>query len=131
MPARFIGIKAYRNVDGGLFFHRSSNIHVEDGIFADNGVSIDFDGTASPLMRVMNTTIIGESDSYRTNVRAKNINTVCLKGKNVGIELHTKKTSVGSTAASWERIVFSGFNHDSCNYTVPISVLQERVSLPV
>ena len=127
--ARFIGIKAYRNVEGGMFLHRNSNFHIEDSIFADNGIGIDFDETDSPPIRLTNVTIIGLSESYRTNVWNKNKGNVCsLDGKNIGIEVLTRKANLGKGALLWNKIDFSGFNHDDCNNVIPISLLDDRVS---
>ena len=119
-------MKAYRNLNAAMFFHASSNIQIEDSIFADNGVSIDLQSTISPPIRLKNITIIGESDSFRTNVRTKYKNTVCstkhTRNATIGVEIRTFKNRVGSTGSIWNNINFSGFNHNTCNYSSPISL---------
>jgi hypothetical protein len=100
---------------------------VEDSIFADNGLSIDLERTLSPPIRLKNLTIIGESTSFRTNVRLNGLDDVChsqhnANRHNVGIEIRTWKSEVGTTGSIWNDIRFSGFDHGTCLYAHPISL---------
>ena len=111
-------------------FHRTSNVLVKDSIMADNGIGIDYDKTHTPLMRLNNVTIIGESNSFRTNVLDKNVDRLCqFQPKNIGIEIHTRKQKLGATASAWNGVRFSGFDHSSCSYVSAISLMDDSVSL--
>lgn len=125
--AHFTGIKAYRNVKTGLYLHISSTIQVEDSIFADNGLGIDLERTLSPAIRLKNITIIGETQSYKNNVRLKGLGNVChsqhnANKHNTGVEIRTWKSEVGTTGSIWDDVRFSGFDHGTCLYAQPISL---------
>jgi hypothetical protein len=111
----------------GLFLHISSNIIVEGGLFADNGVGIDLERTISPAIQLSNIKILGESQSFRDLVSSKGLDDVCHTqynsyDHNVGIEMRTWKNEIGDAGSVWENIDFSGFNHSSCKYSQPISL---------
>ena len=103
------GIKSYRNVWAGIEIHRSQNIRIANSLFADNIIGIDLDRTVG--VEVINTTIIGESDSYRLLIgRQRNIDIVCDRtGKRVGIELHTWTVETNWAAASISNVTLLGF----------------------
>lgn len=116
------GIKVYRNLLAGIEIHRCQNIRIANSFFADNTVSIDIDRTVG--VEVINTTIIGESDSYRNLFgREQNIYNMCDRtGKRVGIELHTWSVETNWTAAKISNVTLLGFNRTSaCSITSSIA----------
>jgi hypothetical protein len=104
------GIKSYRHVWAGIEIHRSQNLRIANGFFADNIISIDIDRTVG--VEVINTTIVGESDSYRHLIgRQSNVDKMCDRaGKRVGIELHTWTVETNWAAARTSNVTFLGFN---------------------
>jgi hypothetical protein len=120
-------LKIYRSAGTGLFIHISSNLQIEDSLFADNGIAIDLERSLSPPMLLKNVTIIGETASFLNNVRRKGHDTVCsdsfgLSNHSIGVEIRTWKNEVGSTGSVWEDVKFSRFDRGSCKYSTPISL---------
>lgn len=104
------GIKSYRNLWAGIEIHRSQNIRIANSFFADNIISIDVDRTVG--VEVINTTIVGESDSYRLLIsRQRNVDKMCDRsGKRVGIDLYTWTVERNWAAARISNVTFLGFN---------------------
>ena len=103
------GVKSYRNFVG-IEIHRTVNIRIANSFFADNIISIDIDRTVG--VEITNTTVIGESDSYRMlRERQRNIEKMCDRsGKRVGIELHTWAVETNWVGAKISNVTFLGFD---------------------
>lgn len=119
-----VGLRIYRNARTGVFIRRSSNIELADSLVVDNAYGISLQRTSTPAIRLTNVTIIGETDNYRIHVRLKRYGTVCFgnNGYNLGIEPRTYPNWIGNnTVYQFDTIQFSGFNHNSCSSSFPIS----------
>jgi hypothetical protein len=104
----FTGIKSYRNNAIGIVIHRSHNIRIDQGLFADNYMGIDID--RSEGIEVTNTTIIGKSPSYEAlMVRQTRIAPVCERGERVGLDLHTWQKDISFIGAKISNVTMSGF----------------------
>ena len=117
--AAFVGLKAYRN-SKDVFFHRTSNVAVIGGLFADSMVAIDID--RSEDVRVDGAVIIGESESYRMLMNSKRLDKFVCYSPHIGIELHTWKNDHNKDNIVIENVRFSGFSHIPCSDAVPFSV---------
>ena len=107
-------MKAYRN-SKDVFFHRTSNVAVIGGIFADSNVAIDID--RSEGVRVDGAEIVGESDSYRKLMLSNRLDSFVCFAPHIGIELYTAKTEYEYENKNIviENVRFSGFGHIACN----------------
>ena len=108
-----------------MFFHRSSNIAVIGGIFADSKVAIDIDRAED--IRVVGALIIGESESYRKLMEFKRLDKLVCNSQHVGIELHTWKNDYDNENVVIENVRFSGFSHLPCNDSLPF-LMDDTVS---
>jgi hypothetical protein len=106
--ATFEGLKVYRNVGSGIFIHRCHNIKVEKSLFADNYVGIDIDRAEG--IEVNNTTIIGESNSYRTLMARQNVQIICSRDGLIGLDLFTWKVNTTFAGAEISNVEFHGFD---------------------
>jgi hypothetical protein len=115
--ALFQGPKCYRNTFG-LFIHNSRNVTVTGGLFADNmlGVDIDRDDTT----KLVNSKVIGESDSYRALMAAKRLSEKVCNDPHIGVELHTEMLTEQSKSIAIENVEFSKFSHVRCSDAVPM-----------
>lgn len=104
-------MKAYRN-SKDVFFHRTSNVAIIGGIFADSIVAIDID--RSQDVRIDGAEIIGESESYGKLMKSKRLDSFVCFAPHVGIELHTGKTEYDNEKVVIENVQFSGFGHIPC-----------------
>lgn len=110
--AIFDGLKVYRNFGVGIFIHRNHNILVANSIFADNHVSIDIDRAEG--IEISNTTIIGESESYRKLKNRQIVPSICgRRGNNIGLELHTWKHNLTLEGAAINNVTFYDFDSRS------------------
>jgi hypothetical protein len=103
----FDGLKVYRNNAPGIHIHRCQNIHVTNSIFADNNIAIDIDRAEG--IEVSNTTIIGESPSYKALRARQAVGAVCYRGSVTGIDLHTWKVEKAWAGAKISNVDISGF----------------------
>lgn len=105
------GLRVYRNDATGIFVHRCHNIVIRNSLFADNYLGIDVDRTSG--IEVWNTTIIGESDSYRELMKVQDVSPVCKQRKLKGIEIHTWKKTKAFTGLKVIDVRFSGFSNET------------------
>ena len=126
--AIFDGLKVYRNVGVGIFIHRCHNILIQNSIVADNHIGIDIDRAEG--IDVKNTTIIGESESYRIMKKRQVVSSVCgRRGKLVGLDLHTWKSNLSLAGANIMDVKFRDFDRRSnCENTASIA-FDENVCL--
>ena len=117
--AAFVGLKAYRN-SKDIFFHRTSNVTVVGGIFADSKVAIDIDRAEE--VRVDGALIIGESESYRKLMESKRLDKFVCFSPHIGIELHTWKNDKNNENVVIENVRFTGFSHLPCNDSLPFQM---------
>jgi hypothetical protein len=129
----FDGIMSYRNLWAGIEIHRCHNIRIANSFFADNIISVDVDRTVG--VEVVNTTIVGESDSYRLLLgRQSNVDKMCDRfGRRVGMELHTWTAETNWAAAIVSNVTFLGFkksiacpNVASINFDTTVSIFYYR-----
>lgn len=110
--AIFDGLRVYRNVGVGIFIHRCHNILIENSVVADNHIGIDIDRAEG--IDVKNTTIIGESESYRTMRKRQVVSSVCSRqGNLIGLDLHTWKSNLSLAGASIVDVDFQDFDRRS------------------
>jgi hypothetical protein len=103
----FDGLKVYRNKGPGIQVHRCQNIHITNGLFADNNIGIDIDRAEG--IEVSYTKVIGESQSYK-NLRARQtVEAICIRGRVTGIDLHTWKVEKAWAGAKISNVDLSGF----------------------
>jgi hypothetical protein len=70
---------------------------------------------------VINTTVIGESDSYRKAMeRQSEIGSICLRNGRAGIDLHTWKVEQGWAGAKISNVKLSGFQNATCRNAASI-----------
>ena len=107
--AIFDGLKVYRNVGVGIFIHRCHNILITNSIVADNHIGIDIDRAEG--IDVKNTTIIGESESYRIMKKRQVVSSVCSRrGDLIGLDLHTWKSNLSLAGANIVDVEFRDFD---------------------
>lgn len=114
--ATFLGFKCYRNIYG-MFIHVSRNIVVKGGLFADNMLGVDID--RDDAIRIEDTKVIGESDSYRSLMAAKRLDTKVCNNPHIGIELHTQLRAPRAMGIVIKNVEFTGFSHIPCSDAVP------------
>jgi parallel beta-helix repeat protein len=99
----------------GIHLHRSQNIIVANSLFADNINGIDIDRAEG--IEVINCTVIGESDSYRTLMeRQPYLSKICdpVTRRRVGIDLHTWKVDDRFAGAKISNVRLQGYNRTTC-----------------
>ena len=110
----FTGLKVYRNDAVGIFIHRCHNIRVDQGLFADNNLSIDLDRAEG--IEVTNTRVIGMSPSYKALMDrspARSIEPICERNERIGIDLHTWQKEINVfLGAKISNVTMSGFGPD-------------------
>ncbi len=115
--AIFDGLKVYRNYGVGIFIHRCHNILIENSIVADNHIGIDIDRAEG--IEVRNTTIIGESESYRIMRKLQDVPSICSRqGFLTGLDLHTWKVNLGLAGVNVVDVTFKDFNRANTCKTV-------------
>ena len=112
--AVFDGLRVYRNYGVGIFIHRCHNILIVNSLVADNHIGIDIDRAEG--IEVRNTTIIGESESYRIMEKRQIVSSVCgRQGTLIGLDLHTWKSNLSLAGANIVDVDFRDFDRrDSC-----------------
>jgi parallel beta-helix repeat protein len=124
--AKFDGLKVYRNVGVGIFIHRCHNILIENSLVADNHIGIDIDRAEG--IDVKNTTIIGESESYRIMKKRQVVSSVCSRqGNLIGLDLHTWKSNISLAGANIVDVKFRGFDRGSNCKTVSSIAFDKNV----
>lgn len=79
---------------------------------ADNHIGIDIDRAEG--IDVKNTTIIGESESYRAMRKRQIVSSVCSRqGNLIGLDLHTWKSNLSLAGASIVDVDFQDFDRRS------------------
>lgn len=104
------GIRSYRNAVG-INIHTCHRILLTNSLFADNYRSIELE--RSEDLRVSNTIIIGESDSFKQLRARQNVPIVCSFQEVVGIRLGTwqNKKAPGYVLSN---VTFTGFHNAAC-----------------
>jgi hypothetical protein len=116
--AVFDNIKSYRNNGPGIFFHITRNIIVQNSLIADNKeIGIDID--RADAIKIINTEIVGQSNSYGAIVKTQDAKEVCNFGSVFGIDLHTWKNNADETGITVQNVRFSGFESNLCPRTLP------------
>lgn len=113
--AELQGLKSYLNSGSGLFLHRTKNIKITKGIFANNdGIAVDIDRADG--ITIENTSIIGvgTDDLDPCSKKATSV---------IGVELHSWKDDPFEDGIVFDYVSFSGFsNVQQCKYAYPISI---------
>jgi hypothetical protein len=117
--ATFLGLKAYRNING-VFFHLSQSLLLEGGLFADNQIGIVID--RSDDIRIDGASVTGESDSYHALMVAKRLDKFICNAPHIGMQLHTFLNNPDEKGEVIVNIVFSGFSHIPCSDAVPFTL---------
>jgi hypothetical protein len=119
--ATMTGLKVYRNVGTGLFMHITRNIDIVSSLFLDNRLGIDIDRANN--IRITSTAVVGKSDMQQQyDFQTQNEISKCSSKKVIGIEIHSWKDDESITGASFNEVVFSGFQNVPCTNSVPISI---------
>jgi hypothetical protein len=112
----FEGLKVHRNAATGIFVHRSQNVRISGGLFADNNIGVDIDRAEG--VELVNSVIIGESESYRNLMaRQPTVKRVCRDAQDrwlVGIDLHTWKKEKAWAGAKISNVTLSGLENVMC-----------------
>jgi nitrous oxidase accessory protein NosD len=104
------GVKAYKNAIG-INIHACHKIHLTNSLFSDNFMGVDLE--RSEDLTVSDTTIIGESPSYRQLMIRQNVRSVCLRNKMTGLQLGTWQNKFGP-GYMISNVTFSSFKGASC-----------------
>jgi hypothetical protein len=115
------GVKSYRNVRQGIFIHKTHHFLLTDSHFADNGIgNVDLDRCDG--VRVENTKIVGESESWRDlRSRQSDVGAMCDRRYRVGIDIHTWKLHKEVPGLFIKNVDLSGFQDDpSCENVLAI-----------
>ena len=127
--AVFDGLKVYRNYGVGIFIHRCHNILIENSIVADNHIGIDIDRAEG--IEVRNTTIIGESESYRIVRNRQDVPSICgRQGDMTGLDLHTWKVNLALAGVNVVDVTFKDFNRGNTCKTVSSISFDKNVCIP-
>lgn len=115
------GLKSYRNDGAGLFLHITKNIVVERSIFADNrNIGIDIDRADG--ISVLNSQVIGLSDSFRDLLSDQDARPSCVEDAQYGIEFHTWKHDPANVGTTIRNVTISNFINVSCPIATPFHV---------
>jgi hypothetical protein len=118
--ASIVGLKAYRNDASGIFVHRSYNIVISNGLFADNNIGVDIDRAEAVVVR--DTVIIGESPSYRQLMARQTVGEVCKQRTLKGLDLHTWKVNTDRNGVKITNVDLSGFKNVACDFASSIHI---------
>jgi len=126
--ATISGLMCYRNNGTGIFLHKTHNIILTGGIFADNTIGVDIDRAQG--IQVRDTVIIGESESYQQMMKRQSVQQNCFGQRVVGLDLHSWTLDKDRGGVTLNNVVFSGFTDTQCARSYSIR-LDQHVSVIV